>query len=243
LVSEWVLARSIKKPALIVHPERGEKMASTFTRSDSKVEVTGLEARHYDFFMNLITIGTYPFFIRRVVRDMEIQPADAILDLGCGTGRNISLMNKYLSKKGRAVGLDIGTEMLEQARRRFANHSHVAIEKQRIEEPLPYQDEFNKIFISFVFHGLIQEDRQKVITNAYRALVPGGEFLILDYNEFDLQHSPGLVRVAFKLECPLATDFIGRNLQAILRDGGFDGFRVHTYYRGYVRLLAARKIA
>jgi hypothetical protein len=32
-------------------------------------------------------------------------------------------------------------------------------------------------------------------------------------------------------------------LQAILREQGFDGFRVHTYYLGYVRLLAARKAA
>lgn len=218
-------------------------MTSTYTRDDSKVEVTGLEARHYDFFMNLITAGTYPFFIRRAVRDMHIRPADSILDFGCGTGRNISLMTGYLSDAGRVLGLDIGAEMLEQAQRRFAGHPRIAIEKQRIEEPLPYQDEFNKVFISFVFHGLIQEDRLKVIANAWRALKPGGEFLILDYNEFDLVHSPWLVRFAFKMECPLATDFVGRDLQALLREQGFDGFRVHTYYFGYVRLLAARKAA
>ena len=45
-------------------------MNPNYTRSDSKVEVTGLEARHYDFFMNLITGGTYPFFIRRAIREM-----------------------------------------------------------------------------------------------------------------------------------------------------------------------------
>jgi len=174
---------------------------------------------------------------------MQIHPADGILDFGCGTGRNISLMNKYLFEEGRVLGLDIGSEMLEQAQRRFANHPRVAIEKRRIEEPLPYQDEFNKVFISFVLHGLIQEDRLKVIANAYRALKPGGEFLILDYNEFDLKRSPWAVRIAFNLECPLATDFIGRDLQAILREQGFDGFRVKTYYLGYVRLLAARKAA
>lgn len=216
-------------------------MNSTYTRSDSKVEVTGTEARHYDFFMNLITAGTYPFFIRRAVKDMHIQPADRILDLGCGTGRNISLMKKYLSNAGGVLGLDIGMEMLEQARRRFANHPHIAIEKRRIEEPLPYQDEFNKVFISFVLHGLIQEDRLKVIANASRALKPGGEFIILDYNEFDLKRAPRLVQFAFGLECPLATDFIGQDLQAVLREKGFDKFRVYTYYRGYVRLLAARK--
>ncbi len=218
-------------------------MTSTYTRSDSKVEVVGMEARHYDFLMNLITGGTYPFFIRRVIKDMHIQPTDHILDFGCGTGRNISLMNKYLSETGRVLGLDIGSEMLEQAQRRFAGDTRVAIQKQRIEEPLPYQDEFDKVFISFVFHGLIQEDRLKVIANAWRALKPGGEFLILDYNEFDLKRAPWPVRFAFKIECPLATDFIGRDLQALLREGGFNDFRVHTYYLGYVRLLAARKAA
>ncbi|MCD6296220.1 MAG: hypothetical protein J7M30_03600, partial [Deltaproteobacteria bacterium] len=62
------------------------------SRDDSKVEVTGAEARHYDLLMNLITGGTYPFFIRRVIRDMDIQPDDAILDLGSGSGRNACLM-------------------------------------------------------------------------------------------------------------------------------------------------------
>jgi len=45
----------------------------------------------------------------------------------------------------------------------------------------------------------------------------------------------------FQNECPLATDFIGRELQAILRKQGFDEFNVHHHYLGYVRLLTARK--
>jgi ubiquinone/menaquinone biosynthesis C-methylase UbiE len=89
----------------------------TYSRSDSKVEVEGFEARHYDLLMNLITAGTYPFFIRRVVRDMAIQPEDAILDLRSGSGRNACLMARYLSDRGRIAGLDVGVEMLEQARR------------------------------------------------------------------------------------------------------------------------------
>lgn len=216
-------------------------MDTIYTRSDSKVEVTGFEARHYDFFMNLITGGTYPFFIRQSVREMQIQPADHILVLGSGAGRNIGLMNKYLSEEGRVLGLDIGPEMLEQSQRRFKHLSHIGIENRRVDEPLPYQEEFDKVFISFVLHGFIQEDRLQIIANAQRALRPGGEFIILDYNEFELERSPWLVRFAFKMECPLATDFINRDLQAVLRDHGFDEFRVHPHYQGYVRLLAARK--
>jgi len=218
-------------------------MAQTYDdRSVSKVEVTGTEARYYDFFMNVITGGTYPFFIRKAIQEMDIHPGNEILVLGCGTGRNLQLMDKHLDGKGRIVGLDIGPEMLEQSQCRFANVSHVAIKNQRIDEVLPYENEFDKVFISFVLHGFIQEDREKIIANAQRALRPGGEFIILDYNEFDLEHAPWLVRFVFKMECPLATDFIGRDLQAILREWGFNEFRVHPHYLGYVRVLAARKI-
>ncbi|RLC76732.1 MAG: methyltransferase type 11 [Chloroflexi bacterium] len=216
-------------------------MTPTYTQSDSKVEVKGAEARHYDLLMNLITAGTYPFFIRRAVKEMRIRPADEILVFGSGTGRNLSLMDKYLAGEGRILGLDIGPEMLEQSQRRFAHHPYITIENQRIDETLPYQEEFDKVFISFVLHGFIQQNRLKIIANAQRALRPGGEFIILDYDEFDLASSPWPVRFAFNLECPLATDFVGRDLQAVLREQGFDEFRAHPHYFGYVRLLAARK--
>jgi ubiquinone/menaquinone biosynthesis C-methylase UbiE len=213
----------------------------TLDRSDSKVEVTGFEARHYDLLMNVITGGTYPFFIRSVVREMSIQPDDKILVFGSGTGRNICLMNKYLSPQGRVLGLDIGPEMLEQSQRRCKHLSHVTIENRRVDAPLPYQEEFDKVFISFVLHGFIQEDRLKIIENAQRALRPGGHFIILDYNEFDLEKSPWPVRLAFKIECPLATDFVGRDSQSVLREHGFDNFHTHPHYLGFVRLLTAQK--
>jgi ubiquinone/menaquinone biosynthesis C-methylase UbiE len=214
-----------------------------WTHADSKVEVKGFEARHYDLLMNAITGGTYPLFIRRAVREMRVQPGDEILVLGSGTGRNLCLMNKYLSGQGRIVGLDIGPEMLEQSKQRCQHLSHIAIENQRIEQPLPYQEEFDKVFISFVLHGLVPDERLKVIANAYQALRPGGEFIILDYNEFDLKHALLPVRFAFKIECPLASEFVGVDLQARLQEQGFDDFRVHPHYFGYVRLISARKPA
>ncbi len=207
----------------------------------SKVEVKGFEARYYDWLMNLVTAGTYPFFIRNAIQEMQIKPGDEILVFGSGTGRNICLMNRYLDGKGRVVGLDIGDEMLRQAYKRCHNFSYVSFEKKRIDEPLPYSGVFDKVFISFVLHGFIQEDREKIIENAYKALKPGGEFVILDYNEFDLTTAPWLVRLAFKAECPLATDFVGRDLEAVLRKCGFDSFRKHRHYLGYVRLLGAHK--
>ena len=214
----------------------------SFDRSVSKVEVAGAGARHYDLLMNVITGGTYPFFIRRVIRDMGIQPTDAILDLGAGTGRNACLMARYLGGRGRIVGLDIGPEMLEQARRRCQHLPNVTFEKRRVEEPFPYQEVFDKVFISFVLHGFVQEDRLRMVGNVYRALRPGGRFLILDYNEFEPECASWPVRFAFQhAECPLATDFVRRDWQTILQEKGFGGFCAHDYYFGYVRLLEGAK--
>jgi len=177
------------------------------------------------------------------VRDMAIQSEDAILDLGSGSGRNACLMARYLSGGGRIVGLDIGVEMLAQARRRCRYLPNVTMEKQRIEETLHYREEFDKVFISFVLHGFVQEDRLRIVDNVYRALRPGRQFLILDYDEFEPEQSFWPVCFAFRhLECPLATDFVRRDWRAVLREQGFGDFQTHRYYFGYVRLLGAEKL-
>lgn len=212
-----------------------------YKQSDSKVEVKGFEARHYDLMMNMISMGSYSSFIRQVVKEMNIQPQDKIMDLGCGSGRNICLMTKYLSDQGKILGLDIGSEMLEQAQARCKKYPNVEFKNLRIDEVLSYENEFDKVFISFVLHGFVREKRLQIIENARLALRPGGKFIILDYNEFDLKQASLLARFAFKVECPLATDFISRDIKGILREQGFDEFKTTTFYKGYVRLLTARK--
>jgi len=62
--------------------------------------------------MNTIPGVRYPLFIRNAIREMQIQPGDNILVFGAGAGRNMDLMDKYISGKGRIVGLDVGPEML-----------------------------------------------------------------------------------------------------------------------------------
>ncbi len=217
-------------------------MDQALSRTDSKVETSGFQARHYDALMDLITAGTYRRFLRRVARDMAIHPRDAILDLASGTGRNDCVMLSYLSGEGRIVGLDIGPEMLAQAQRRCQHLPNVTVENRRIEEPLPFHEEFDKVFISFALHGFVQEDRLRIVHNAYRALRHRGHFLILDYDEFEPDRLFWPLRLAFKhLECRLATDYVRRDWKTILKEHGFRDFLTHRYYAGYVRLLIAEK--
>jgi len=209
--------------------------------NESKVEVTGFEARHYDTLLNVLSLGSYAVFIRRAIARMNIQPADRILDLGCGTGRNSCLMAKYLSADGSIVGLDIGEEMIRQFEQKCQKYPNVTVQNNRIDEPLPYENEFDKAFTSFVFHGFPDEKKEVIIDNVRKALKPGGRLFILDYNEFDLDKKPALFRKAFvKIECPLALDYIKVDWKKRLSHWGFDSFEEHYFYWNNIRLLSAK---
>jgi len=86
---------------------------------ESKVEVVGFMARHYDILLDIATFGRYLPFIKQVIRMTKIKPQDSILDMGAGTGRNACLMAKYLSEKGEVLGVDISQEMNAQFKKRW----------------------------------------------------------------------------------------------------------------------------
>jgi len=212
-------------------------------RSDSHIEIKGFTARHYDLLMDLLTLGLYGKFIKNALKAMDIKRGDRILDLGAGTGRNACLMREYLGDTGEIVALEIGEEMIRQFREKCAGFSNVLLLEQRIEEPLPFKEEFDKALLSFVFHGFVQEDRLKILRNVYRALKPGGKLFILDYNEIEnFRDTPFYVKLFFEqFECPLAIDFVSRKWGEILKDEGFEVTREVLFLRNYLRLLEATK--
>jgi len=81
---------------------------------ESKVEIQGFTAKHYDTIMNILSFGFYGKFIGNAISKLEIKDEDYILDLGCGTGRNAWLMRNYLSEKGFILGLDVSEGMGKQ---------------------------------------------------------------------------------------------------------------------------------
>jgi len=208
----------------------------------SRVEVKGFEARFYDELLWLVTLGGYQRLLRAAVAQMDLQPHESLLDLGSGTGYVACLIAPRVGPQGRVLGLDIGQEMLRQARVRCKGFRNTEFRNERIDEPLAYHEEFDKVFISFVLHGFEQPQREDIIKNAYRTLKPGGQFFILDYSKFALDGAPFLVKLLFKtIECELAQEFIQLDLKEMLRAAGFSEFQAWPLGGRYIRLLAAGK--
>ena len=209
---------------------------------ESSVEIRGKEAKYYGIIMNLMTGGLYNGFIKNVIKQMKIQPDDKILDLGAGNGYNACIMKNYLSGNGLIQGLDIGEDMINTFNKKCDKYNNINVLKQRIDEPFSFDYKFDKIFISFVLHGLPYESQLKVIENVYNNLDTEGSFFILDYNEFDIREIPFYKRKAFEfIECPMAFEYIKKDWKDILLNQGFVSFEEKTYFLNMVRLLKVQK--
>jgi len=208
----------------------------------SKVEIGSWGAHYYDLLLNVLSLGRYSYLIRQVIEKMGIKSGQSILDLGSGTGKNDCFMAEKAGSQGWIVGVDISDEMLVRAWKRCRGYPNVAFKKQRIELPLPYKEEFDKVFISFVLHGFENDQKLGIIRNAYQALKAGGSFYILDYAEFDLGRMWFPLRWVFThWECQLAVEFLELDIKEILQGQGFSNFEEEFFFKRYLRLLKVAK--
>ncbi|MFC2080339.1 class I SAM-dependent methyltransferase [Bacteroidota bacterium] len=209
---------------------------------ESKIELTPVILKHYDRIMNSISFGKYHKFIVQAVEDMDINEDDHILDLGCGSGKNATLMSDYLNEKGRITGVDLSPIMERQFLAKHKEDKRISFSKQRIDIPFDLEKLYDKVVISFVIHGFPHEVRQEILRNAYKHLKPNGKLIILDFSEFKLSEMPWHHRFVFKkVECVYAFDYIERDWRNILFEFGFIDFKEKLYFRKYARLLNVSK--
>jgi arsenite methyltransferase len=109
-----------------------------------------------------------------------LQPGERVLDLGSGGGIDVLLSARRVGATGFAFGLDMTEEMLELARRNAAEAgvSNVEFLHGQI-EAIPLPDASIDVIISNCVVNL-SLDKQAVLTEAVRVLVPGGRVGITD---------------------------------------------------------------
>ncbi len=207
----------------------------------SKVELNPFEAKHYDTLLDILSLGIYPSFINRVIDKIKFEENESILDLGSGTGRFSCLFHKK-AKIRRYTGMDLSEIMIRQAQKKCNKYKDAEFIQKDIRKELPFKKEFDKTFISFVLHGFVQEDRIEIIKNAYNALKEGGQFIILDYSEKDVEMASFFIKFLIrKMECPLAEEFMNINLRKVLAEAHFKKFTEYFFLNGYIRLEVATK--
>jgi len=121
----------------------------------------------------------------RLILQLNMQPGQSLMEIGCGTGRNLALASRLYPGIG-LHGLDISSEMLATARKSLAGEGNYdAVLKlgdaARFQASDFHVAGFDRIMISYAL-SMIPE-WEKTIERALAALNPGGSLHIADFGQ------------------------------------------------------------
>ena len=144
--------------------------------------------------------------LRNLEDHADLTPADAVLDIGCGTGRVAVQLAPFLAGRGTYVGFDISKAGVAACRRRFRGVAHLGFEHLDVRNGeynpggkvaelaavFPVDDEaVDLAFATSVFTHMRLGSVRRYLVEAARVLKPGGR---LAFTAFALE--PGRERSA-----------------------------------------------
>lgn len=147
--------------------------------------------RHiYDF-----TRKYYLFGRDRLIRDLDAAPGMAVVEVGCGTGRNLELIAG--AWPGVAChGFDISSEMLKSAGARLGTRARLAQgDATRFDSSVLFgRGGFDRVVLSYTLSMI--PGWQAALGQAAAALIPGGVLHAVDFG--DLSGLPSPLRGALR---------------------------------------------
>jgi ubiquinone/menaquinone biosynthesis C-methylase UbiE len=134
-------------------------------------------ARWYRLAGPLILLA--PGFRRKAVQRLGLKHGNTVLEVGCGTGRNLALLREGVGAEGVVIGVDASDGMLTQARQLATRHGwkNVRLIHQDAAE-LDLQDRMDAVFFSLSYSVL--PDRDTVLLKTWERVRPGGRLVIMD---------------------------------------------------------------
>jgi len=139
-------------------------------------------ARFYDlmiwlYYLAGMRIGLWR---RKVIKALALRPGDTVVEIGCGTGLNFSLVEQVIGSEGRIIGVDISEAMLERAQKRVRNAGWKNVELVRCAAAdYRFPRDLGGIFATGVLN--YEPAYYQVIERGAKALARGRRWVILDY--------------------------------------------------------------
>jgi demethylmenaquinone methyltransferase/2-methoxy-6-polyprenyl-1,4-benzoquinol methylase len=119
---------------------------------------------------------------RMAVEALGLEPGDTVVEVGCGTGLNFSLLEQAVGNEGKIIGIDISQAMLDRAeeRVRAAGWQNVELVRAAASD-FSFPNGLGGILATGVL--TYEPEFDTVIERGARALAPGRRWAVLDYKK------------------------------------------------------------
>jgi phosphatidylethanolamine/phosphatidyl-N-methylethanolamine N-methyltransferase len=155
----------------------------------------------------------------RAIHQMDIQPGERVLEVGVGTGINLSLYRR----EAVVTGIDFSSSMLEKARERAARKGLRTMRLLQMDAAdLKFADEsFDIVYAPYLIS--VVPDPIKVAQEMRRVCNPGGRIIFLNHflsqnqalSRIERQISPFTIHIGFKADLDLSAFLAQAGLEPV----------------------------
>jgi len=125
------------------------------------------------------TILLAPGFRRRAVAHLRLKAGERVVEVGCGTGRNLPVLREAVGSAGEVIGVDASPGMLAEAQKTILRRGWQNVKliygdaaKLTLDEPV------DVAYFSLSYSVL--PEREPALDAAWEAIRPGGSLAIMD---------------------------------------------------------------
>ncbi len=120
-----------------------------------------------------------PGIRRKAVRRLQLKPGDSVLEIGCGTGRNLPFLREAVGPEGHIFGVDLSEGMLSKARqlctrRKWENVTLIHSDASMYTVPDPVSGVIFSLSYATIPH------HKQVLRHAWNQLQAGRNLVIMD---------------------------------------------------------------
>jgi ubiquinone/menaquinone biosynthesis C-methylase UbiE len=144
----------------------------------------GTVSNRYDRIAHLIPFFDRLFFVPRDLREnaarqLGLSRGDAVLDIGCGTGRNFPYLQQAVGPEGRIYGVDISRGMLRKATELRDGNGWENVDLTECDAAAYAAPEpLDAVLFSLSFN--VMPHHRTVLRHVWNQLRPSGRLVIMD---------------------------------------------------------------